>query len=663
MVTYNWSDLLAMNEDQIWAIDNGQHNPEVTVVAADKSFQIGTRPLIASWYCWPFHKTNPGLVLERRHFLTHFRISNKTIRGVLTEGYNDYDRMVAQQTGTDLTGGVLDVVKLNSMVAKTINHINNAMCAKLPAYVTTGDMPQYIEILDDPVIKEIRENLKPNQNSIGEGYRLGLSRIKEHDSFPGNQIADDIKQAIVSDGQTAQVFIARGYLTDHDSRIFVRPVLQCYAEGFGSFYDSFVESRSATKAMIFTKKPLEDSEWFNRKLQLVAQSIRTVHLGEDCGSTITVPVLVRKGWVENIAGKYYVDDDGQMKMVHATDKHLEGRTLQLRSPLYCNHSDKSGVCERCYGKLAVSIPYFNVLGDIGKNEVVAGHVSATEIGQALSQKMLGTKHHDTSSTVDPFIIRREDYLYLSRGMRDNAIRLNPRLKGEPVVLKVCFDRTTALSDVAVAEDLDEVATRVGGFSEIVLEFQRDGGYVESIPIRMSQGSRQGQFTVDFLRFLQKNGWRNAEKGYIEVDLDAFNYDIDIVELPLVHEDMMAYQKAIEAYIRFSKDSAKWKGRYVTPEESGTVLGEFFELLRQRLNVNIVHAEMILYSVTTRNPAENDYRLPRATDERQFSSYHECIEFRSLSVQLLYQEQAAIMVRPSTFLVDTRQPHVADSIFL
>lgn len=654
MQTYNWQDLLGMSEDDIWKIDTG-NNPEITVVAHDKTFTMLARPAIVSWYCWPLQRTQSGMPLCKRHFATGVTLSNKGILGILTQGYRDY---------VDLHPGIIDVVAINTLIARAINIINNTFVMRIPEYVTTASMRQYIEVLDDPELVEIRAKLEPNQNSIREGYGKGLAVIKRPGKFVGNQIADDIKQGSVSDGQSAQVFIARGYLTDHNSRIFVKPVLRCYAEGLGSFHDSFVESRSATKAMLFQKKPLEDSEWFNRKMQLVAQAVQRIHMNEDCGSTITVPILVKEGWLSRLAGKYYYAEDNKtLKCVSDKDDHLIGRIIHMRSPMYCNHPDRSGICEKCYGKLAISLPYFNALGEIGKNEIIIGHISATEIGQDLSQKMLSTKHLDTSSTTEPFVPRRQDAMYIVEGMRDNAVRLHPRLAQDKVKLKVNFNKTTALSDIYVAENLDEVATRAGGFNEIVLEFEREGGYNESIPIPTVQGSRQGQFTVDFLRFLQKANWTNAEKGYIVIDLSTFDYQCDVVELPLVHQDMTVYQKQIEAYIRFSKDSAKWKGKFVTPEDAGLALSEFYTLLSERLKVNIVHAEIMLYSVMTTDPANYDYRLPRAYEQRQFSSYHECIEFRSLSVQLLYQEQATVMLKPTTFLVEHRQPHPADSIFV
>ncbi|AHI60399.1 putative nvRNAP beta' subunit 2 [Erwinia phage vB_EamM_RAY] len=654
MQSYHWRDLLSMSEEQIWQLDPAINNPIIEVVAEDATFKIPARQVIGSWYCWPFQKLYRNMVLCKRHFITAFRLSNKTILGIMTNGYRDYDAM--------MNGTILDVVALNSLIAKTANRINNAFVTKIPEYVTTSGMKQYIEIVDDPEFKAIRDAMEPNQNSIRDGYDASLKLLMDPKKYVGNQVAEYVKQGSASAGQALQCLVVRGYLTDHNSRIFVKPVMGNYVEGLGKFYDSFVESRSATKAALFTKKPLEDSEWFNRKMQLVAQAVQKIHLGEDCGSTITVPIVMRRGWASAMAGTYYLDDDGSYKMITEEDKHLENRLLNIRSPMYCNHPDRTGICERCYGKLAVSIPYFNVEGKVGDNQVIVGHVSATEIGEDLSQKMLSTKHLDTSSTVDPFAIRRADALYVKPGLRENAIRLNPRLRNEKVTMKVSFDKTTALSDIAVAENLDEVATRVSGFNEIVLEFEREDGGKESIPINTTQGSRQGQFTVDFLRYLQRVSWTSADKDYISIRLDQFEYDCDVVELPLVHEDMMAYQKQIESYIRFSKESANWKNKFVTPDEVGVVLDEFFSLLRQRLGVNIVHAQIMLYSVMTMDPAKGDYRLPRAYEPRQFSSYHECIEYRSLSVQLVYQEQAAVMLKPSTFLNDKRQPHPMDEIF-
>jgi len=592
------------------------------------------------------------MVLEKRHFLVGFRISNKGILNVLSQGYRDYDALHPEG---------LDVVVLNTLVAKTINAINNVFVVKIPEYVPTSSFKHYLSIVDDPDMVAIKKKMLPNQNSIREGYDESYAVLMDPKKFVMNQVAECIKQGLPR-GQSLQCLVSRGFVTDHNSRIFVKPIMANYVEGLGTLYDSIVESRSATKAALFTKKPLEDSEWFNRKMQLVTQSIQKIYLGVDCGSTVHVPIVVRRGWTKVMAGKYYLDN-GEYKMINEGDKFLENKLIMMRSPMYCQHPDRSGICERCYGKLAVSIPYFNFKGKVGDNEVVAGHVSATEIGEALSQKMLSTKHLDTSSTVDPFFIHRQHRLYVQQGIRDNAIRLHPRLKQEKVKLKVNFEKTTALSDIYTTDNIEDVANRVTGFNEIILEFEREDGVSENIPISTVQGSRKGQFTVDFLKYLQGAGWTNNDKDFITIDLADFNYDIDVIELPLVHEDMMAYQKQIESFIRFTKESARWKGKFVTPEEAGMVLDEFFSLLTQRLGVNIVHAEVLLYAVMTVDTNALDYRLPRANEPRQFTSYHECIEYRSLAVQLVYQQQAEVMLKPTTFLNDHRQPHPIDEIFI
>lgn len=671
MRTITWQELLKTTEAEIWAWDV-KGGPKVKVIAADAEFVLPLRVLQNNWYLWAFHRAGPdgfdnnywylkpkhheyvNMPLEKRHFITSFRNSNKKMLAVLSEGYRDFQERYPEK---------FDVVKWNSLCARVMNHINNVFTDGIPEYVTSTTIKDYIEIIEEPFIKQLKSDLEPNQNSIKTAYHEATKHIMKPDKFVGNQVAEYIKQGLVSNGQAMQCLIARGYLTDHNSRIFVRPILHAYIDGIGTFYDSLIESRSATKAYLFQKKPLEDSEWFNRKMQLVGQSVQHIHLGEDCGSEVTVPIVIRENWLPMVAGKYYRLEDGGYSLIKETDTHLVNKVVNIRSPMYCNHPDRTGICERCYGKLAISIPYFNALSEVGRNEVIIGHISATEIGQMLSQKMLSTKHLDTSSTVDPYFVKRSDRIYIKNGLRDNAIMLNSRLKNDKVKMKVAFGKMTALADITTAEDLDEVAGRMDGFNEIVLEFEREGGFKESIPISTTQGSRQGRFTTDFLRYLQTHGWVNADKDYIEIDLANFDYGCDVVELPLVHEDMMAYQKQIEGYIRFSNQSKSWRNKAITPDDAGRMLDEFFSLLYQRLNVNIVHAEVLLYAVMVCNPSAGDYRLPRAYEEREVLSYHECIEHRSLSVQLIYQEQAQLMLKQTTFLNDNRQPHPVDHLFV
>ncbi|KAN0033172.1 hypothetical protein ACTFIV_005179 [Dictyostelium citrinum] len=129
------------------------------------------------------------------------------------------------------------------------------------------------------------------------------------DKFVGNQVAEYVKQGSASAGQALQCLVARGYLTDHNSRIFVRPVMGNYVEGLDAA-GSAGDSKDPSGAGL---------------------------------------------WIE---------------------------------------SDRADCYERC-----------------------------------------STKHLDTSSTVDPFVVRRSDILYVKPGQRENAIRLKPRLLNEKVIMK------------------------------------------------------------------------------------------------------------------------------------------------------------------------------------------------------------------------------------
>lgn len=70
--------------------------------------------------------------------------------------------------------------------------------------------------------------------------------------------------------------------------------------------------------------------------------------GEDCGSNIYDDVLITKDNIKNLGGRYYLKGN-KLEPIDDTDNSLIGKTLQVRSPLYCKYQDKV-YCTVCCGE-------------------------------------------------------------------------------------------------------------------------------------------------------------------------------------------------------------------------------------------------------------------------------------------------------------------------
>ena len=164
-----------------------------------------------------------------------------------------------------------------------VNDIYNDFTQRLDGYVSTMSALDFIEVLNSPTVHKANEKVLPTQKSIDETYDTIAKALKEDPTLANNAIANAVRSSLVDIKQVNQCVGPRGYVTEIDSTIYPQPITVGYAKGMRSLYDSMIESRSAAKALMFAKDPLAQCEYFNRKLQLVAQVVTNIARG-DCGS-------------------------------------------------------------------------------------------------------------------------------------------------------------------------------------------------------------------------------------------------------------------------------------------------------------------------------------------------------------------------------------------
>jgi len=651
--------LLTLPSAQLWAMDRG-NNQTVELVMDDGSVTTDIRSVIISHYGWALHREYPEVPLLKDHIVPSGFISDRDFHKAMN--------FVQQTIGYGRHTTAREIRHWKDVAQNVLNDLYNDTVMNLGAYVTTTDVMDNIDLIDDPVIKEIRSNLKPTSDSIADAYQRTLERLLDPNALKTNRVAWLIKAKLVSPGQLLQGIVARGFVKDLNKQIFPNAILDGYIEGIGQILDSLQESRSASFAATANGKPLEDSEWFHRKIQLASAVIQRSHFNTDCGSTRAVPYRIpSKGVLNNLLGKYYINSQGQTCILTEESKGLfkPGDVIRLRSPMFCQHPDPSGVCEACFGALTKSIPY-NTETDRQGN---VGHACAVEIISRISQMMLSTKHEDASSTASQFEIRMIDTPYIVTG-REGIIKLNPKLK-EKIKVEILFPGSVKafLSNTLDVEDPEmlDMSNMAGiEFIDIVVT-EKDpitGDEVQSYNnVQVSIESRRAIFTKEFIEHVRKVNWTVQVGDRICVDLDAFDFNDEFLSLPFMYEDMMVYQSNVEKFLKFSDRNDRWLETEVDEEFAGRVLEEFFGLLVSKMkDLNIVHAEILLYTCMCRDPNSLDFRLPKAHDSHYFRSFEKCIEWRSISALMAYQGQTPVFKNPATYLVRNRQPHPMDSLW-
>jgi hypothetical protein len=476
--------------------------------------------------------------------------------------------------------------------------------------------------------------------------------------FKFNPVANVVQARLASEGQALQCLGPRGFLTDIDSHLFKHPIRRSVMQGLRSMYDTLIESRSAAKALIFSTDPLQKSEYFSRRQQLICQNVQNLHLG-DCGSTHYLHWPVREarmegstkvgGDLKTIAGKYYLDEEtGKLKVIKDTDKHLIGKTLKLRSVVAgCSHPDPYGVCEICYGETALAIPANSNLG----------HITCVAMTADLGQLILSTKHFDGSSVVEGISLKPHEKKYLTAPLNGSNYYLNPDIKGMDVSLVVAASDAMGLIDVTLVDNVEALnISRVSEFDSVVLIVSDKKG-PEQVPLTVSVNGRLSNMTHDLLKHIKQKGWTVSGEGnnYV-IDMTGWDYSLPMFVLPMRHFNMSDHQGEIADMLEATMNDMEHRSNVVHP---GSMLIELHDLVNRRLSINLSILEIILYSSMIVSASENDYGLPKPWTNSGIGVKQMLLTKRSLSSTMGYERHRETLTDPSSYTLTNRMDNVMD----
>lgn len=643
MQTYQARELLALSRSDLWSLPDGK----LRVVFDDGEVETTARRTIYCVYLWDIHKRYPQTPLLVEHHMGMGRLSGNTHLDLLGKIYKTWYYTYYNDSQVNRE----DVWKL---MYEIVNEIYNEFIQRLDGYVSTMSILDFVDVMDSPGVKDANTTVVPTQKSIDETYDVIKKTLHTDEALTGNAIAEAARSSMVDIKQINQCIGPRGFVTEIDSMIYKQPITVGYATGMRNLYDSMIESRSAAKALMFAKDPLAKCEYFNRKMQLVAQVVENLAPG-DCGSSYYMPWTVELGELKSMDGIHYVDN-GEVKTIGPKDIHLEGQTLNLRTPFGCTHPDRQTVCEVCYGEMGYSVP---------KNTVL-GHVSAIAIGEKTSQLVLSTKHVDGSSNVDDIDLGEDYAKYLVTGSNQSVLRLNSDLKPFQVQLIVRSDDARSLPDIHNIIDLEDIdLARITEMKEVIIrigdEKSEDGA--EEVTVPVSMGSRLGSLTPEALYHIKEYGYNlEPSTGDYVIDLKNWDFSVSLFELPLKHINMLDFQDQVESAIFSGASGDKSLGlrQFDDPTEA---LKSLLALVTSRLNINLSHIMTMAYSVAAIDAKNGDYRLPRGGEDFTFTRLNDLIINRSLGAMMAYQNQEKAFLRPETFITHDRPRHPMDPLLM
>lgn len=665
--------LLEYSTDDLWDILTG----EFTLVFPDGEIKTNARETLYSSYAWEFHRRFTKAPLLKGHhvqsILNGKRLSSDThleLLGVCM--WNVYDTYIQLPTIEDPIA--VDRDPLSEMVYRLTNRMYNDLSYRCEKHVVSLDIVDFVQVLEHPAVAKANDEFatmafdgkssyEQMTKQIEQTYEVIRDVLQRDHAMDHNPIALGVRSKFAKMDSVLQCVGPRGFLTDTDSYVFEKvPVTRGYAMGIRLFVDSFVESRSAAKSLIFSKAPLQQAEYFSRRLQLMSQIVQHLHHG-DCGSTKYLEWkvrgaeyredgrLARQGDLKQLVGKYYLDEKSkQLRMITADDKQLVGKYVKLRSVMHCAHPDPYGVCSTCFGELSLSVP-------TGTN---LGHMCCTSMTQKSSQSVLSVKHMDSSSAVEGIQLGPDERRFLRAGSDENSYLLAAGLKGMQVTLKITPQQAEKLTDIMEVKDVRELAvTRVSELDVLGLSVN-NGKYTEDVGIQVNIGRRLASMTYELLQFIRTKGWGIDSLGNYTIDLKGWDWEQPILLLPLKHFNMADHSREIAETLESSVEQMQARDKLVNPDD---MLLELFDLINAKLSVNLAVVEVTQLGAMIRSAEQFDYALPKPWTDRGVGVMSMSMMMRSLSSTFAYEGHRDVIVNPMSYVLKNRPDHPMDAILM
>lgn len=649
MQRYHARDLAAMPKDELWALPD----EDLIIVFDNGEIQTDQRKAVWSAYMWGFYVTLPHTPALKEDFIGNTRMGTDThlvyLNKIRWRAYDAYrDR-----------GIYLDNEELSRLTLEQVNAYYNDMTERLEAYVTTLETPHIVEVLEHPEVMEVNVRVNHSDKSIVHAHRTIKRVLEEPTELSHNILCRSVRSGLVKIGQVLQCVGPRGSVTDIDSNIFPYPTQTGFALGLYRLYDSLIESRTAAKSLTFTEKPLQDTEYFNRRLQLLAATISDIYDG-DCGTTSYLSWHVAAGDERALAGKYYVKDDGSLGTIYDNDecrRELVGKTIKLRSILHCNTPDATKVCATCYGELNHSIPHNTNIG----------HVGATSLCKQASQNVLSTKHLDLSASSSGLHLSEFERRYIVPGNDPNLMFLNPRWEGMDVKMYINGTEAERLSEVKTAESVELLMpSHVSSLSQVSFIIH-DPKKKEPVfdTVQVSNGTRTSSLSREMLAYLRNHSWKLTSEGDVEVDLSKWDVELPMLTTPRRQYNMLDYMATIERFLKAVRRVVKKPDDIPESlrdyDDPDSALRGFYELVSSRLFVNIVHLELLVKVCQIRSSKDRDYRVPLLGNKWEVGKFDFNIFHRSAGAAMAYQNHKQQWNSAATYLIPYRPPHPLDPI--
>lgn len=647
-------DLLSMTEDEIWRMPD-----EAFILAFDDGEIVtNTRRTIYSWYHWDIIR-ELNVPLKKWHHMGKGYLTVNTTLDILSRVAEDVHFTFGEEN--------YDREGLWKRIYETVNNIYNVFIVKVAAYQTSSNILDYIQIYRHPIVAEANDTLRPSQAGLDAAYAKITHATMKSPELDRNPVARAARAGLVKQDQVNQIVGPRGYMTDADSNVFSdEPLMTGYLEGVTSMYGTLIESRSAVKALIFTKNPLQVVEYFNRKMQLATSYVKRLIRG-DCGTNEYVEVFMDVGMLKGFEGKYFLNElSGKLEPITMNRRDLHHKVIKIRSATKCRHRKDGNVCFTCFGQLSYQVPYDTNLG----------HVSSSEMCQEGSQLVLSVKHYDGSSVVMAIELSDHDKQFIYEGTDPGTLFFQHALSShEPYMVLETVERppvigAAGLSSLKPTTNVYDLSIHsITKFRDVQIGYTNNKGERLESYVSVSQGSRLGSLTHEFLAYVQAVGFTIQDDGSYKIDLKGWDFDKPVLALPMKHRNMLDYMSDIEDFLRSPQDTgrdsrtAATSPKLIDYDNIDKALIDLYDLVSSKLSVNVAHLEILILAMMRSGEDPDNYNFPEEGESFMFERHRRLIERRSLGCAMAYERQPAVLEDVDSFLIKDRMSHILDPMVM
>lgn len=647
--------------DECWDTLTG----EFILVFDDGEIKTNYKETIYSRFFWEFHNSSPSTPLLIKHHVqsvlngkrasmsTHLKLMNVVL-------WDTYDHNVSNLEVNNVAMQEYALsyrYMLAEMAYGVMNNLYNYAVTRLGEYATGTDIVDMLEVFDSKPVQECFDRAEPNEAWIKDIYTTIDNFLTNDPSIRKNTMSKQYRSDLVNKQQVHQTLGVRGFVDALDNIRFNYPIMRGYFQGIRTVHDYIVEPQTAAMSLNSSKGSLQDTEYFSRKLQIMAMSVQRMHFG-DCGSTKYLPVYIKpktdtyKGSLVEMLGVNFLDEEtGKIRPITLKDTHLEGKVVLTRNVIYCKHPDTNGVCSTCYGQLSEVIP---------KNSNF-GHINCVYMTEQSGQAVLSTKHLARSSVVEGAVVEKEFESYIKAGPDNNSYMftklVQAKSKQNKAILRISISDAPNLTDIAKINEIRGI--QVNRFSEmekIVL-------IIDDVPIVINVGEPKLKASIshELLKYMNRKGLKRVENDvYYEVDLDEWDFNEVFAVLPLRNFSMADHAKDIAYILESSVTEAIDRDRFMDPAK---VLIDLFELVNSKLSVNLSVISVVFYSVLIRSAEHFNYGLVKTNTESGLGVLKNVMMYRSGAAYMSYERHSEFIENPESYMLTNRVDHPMDIIFM